>query len=413
MRSLKVNLRRIPEPLNGSLDTPSSRSIESSLDESFLPAGSFSSRRNHKTRQSDSRRQAYPDQPGDLDKRAESPNNFIEYLEYSPSPDQNLTDIRPSSVSLCDSPDPREIEIKLSQTQEIFVSHLFDLDPTQYEVINKPNKKYIGDGGKYKDLCESYEKQNQILRIEVQECSREINRLMKHQEKMKKRYTAINQEAIKARRFIKVIMDSIGNILEEKVEVPRDEHSYNFIASQLQLFQSRIARKQSLFLKTKSSLEQTLQENKQIKRQLAEASDANSQLLEKIQGKKQKIKDLKKIIAKPVEKYTEENDSRINTSGISKSSTPLSEETVVPRRRTKKTRTLSAKDSPIGDSDCYREALKDLKDLSERAHIKITETKKKLKTIPKSFISKSGMKPPGLTEMSHLKPHSFTKYYRN
>lgn len=374
---------------------------EKHFDDYFCPAGSLSSQREYRKADKilrDSEPSKY------LKKENISASHFIEYLEYRPCAGKDFAEIRPSSASLCPSPDPKEMDSILSQTQEVFIPNLFD---TNFSLM-----KQLKTSGEetYKSLCENYEKQNKVLREEVQECSREITRLMQHQEKAKIRHNLINQEALKAKRFVKIIMNSIGELLDEKFEIPKDEHSYNLIASQLQLFQSRITRKQSLFMKTKSNLDQFIKENKQLKREISDLSEANSQLTEKVQVKKQKIKDLQKLLAKPVERYSEENDSRAASSVISKSSTPLSEDTIQPKRKMRNPRVLSAKGSPIGEIDCYREALKDLKVLSERAHSKISETKKKLNTIPKSFIGKSGGKP---LEKNFTKSPPLVKYYRS
>ena len=396
---------------NVSSEHLSSNSADSYTDEQFLPAGSLSSHEMNPEENIYSERLTNQE----YENKAESPSNFIEYLEYHPTVDKKNDHLKYQSSSLCASPDLKEnTGNKLSQTQVISKSKLFENENLKYQLLIKQEEQKIIDEGKYKTICENYERQNKILRDEVQECSKEISRLIKYQEKQKRNYGKINEENLKAKLFMKMIMESIGEILEENFEIPSEEHSYNFIASQLQLIQSRIARKQSLYIKTKNNLDQVLEENKEIKSQIADISQINSKLVEKLDKKKQKIKDMKKLIGKASERYTEEeSDYRMSSSRVSKSSTPLSDEATQSKFRPKAVRALSAKEPMTGDIESYREALKDLKILSERAHNKISETRNKLKTIPKSSTGKVGHKFTGIIDSNLLKSPTFIKYYRN
>lgn len=402
MGTLKINLEKNSKKFYDSYEIRSSISADSSFEEYFLPSGFLSSKKDHIE---DSFNSIENQINSDTNKIDPESVGIIEYLEYKPSPEKQKK-IRFKSISLCASPDLREkIPKKFSQTQKVSALKLIEKEIPDYNQTQESDCKC-----KYRSLCENYIRQNSILRDEVHECSKEISKLIKSQQKISKKYSLANEEAVKAKKFIKTIMESLGEMLEEKIEITGDEHCYNYIASQIQLLQSRTARKKALYLKTKNNLDELAQDSKETKRQVTELTQANSQLLQKLEKKKLKLKEMKKIIGKKSEKYTEESESRMESSRVSDSSTPLSDDFLRPKLKNRYSRALSDKETPVSEVDCYREALKDLKDLSDRANVKILETKRKLKN---SSIGSRLTKPTSKTlNLSETKPTSFIKYYR-
>lgn len=355
----------------------------------FIPAGSISSKsnRNEETLERDENTLSSP--INSYGKRISS--HFIEYTEYESIREKSDSD-RFQTHSLCSSPDVcGEFNEKLSKTLQVPMLRLRSAEFDEFGAgLDKDKRRLV-------DYCEGYEKQNRMLRREVRECNKEIERLLKFSEKLQGKVRKYKERCCVKDKVLGKVIEAVKEFVCSEIEVPVDEHSCNFIVGQIQLQKSRMARKQSLYSKMKSTCMLLVTENKELKRSAEVLSAKNLSLISALQKKTEKPPDSQKV------------SHRHSESGnVSKPGTPVNEDTLTLNTRTKKSRTLSAKDQLFEDIDCYREALRDLKYLSERANIKIDETRKVLGSIPKPVIRPS-LKPSTHAEIP-FRPSGYFNY---
>lgn len=308
------------------------------------------------------------------------PSHVIEYTEYESSQEIHSDSARFQYRSLCSSPVINEdFCSKLSKTMQIPLLKLRSKD--FYEVnVNKSSVREDSENEKrkLKVSCENYEKQNRVLRKEVQESNKEIMRLVEFTKKLQKKVEKYKEKSHKNEKILAALAAAIKEYIDNEFELPVNEHSCKFIVGKIQVQKSSIARKQSVYSKMKSTCMLLVAENKELKKSNEELSIKNTNLIKNLEKKKEKFK-----ILSESQKIPRKLSGTISSGSatVSKSGTPVQEE-VFSSVRTK-SRALSAKVNLLGDIDSYREALRDLKYLSERANIKIVETRKVLGTIPK------------------------------
>lgn len=370
---------------------------EMSAEYYFIPAGSISSKsnRNEETVEKDENIISSP--INSTGKRI--PSHFIEYTEYESIHEKFSDSARFQTHSLCSSPDiVEESDKKLSKTQQVPMlrlrsAELYEFDKNEFHARIDSDK----DKRMLRAYCENYEKQNRMLRKEVRECNKEIERLSKFNEKLQGKIGKYKEKYCVKDKILGKLTEAVKEFVCCDIEVPVDEHSCNFIVGQIQLQKSRMARKQSLYSKMKSTCMLLVTENKELKRSAEDLSAKNSSLINNIQKKRETASESQK------------GSHRHSESGnVSKSGTPVNDDTNLLNTKSKKSRTLSAKDQLFEDIDCYREALRDLKYLSERANIKIDETRKVLGSIPKPN-TRPSLKPAAYTEIAY-RPSGYFNY---
>ena len=309
-------------------------------------------------------------------------SNLIEYNEYVSSQERFSDSARFQHRSLCSSPVINEdSNPKLSKTMQIPLLKLRSKRFYDFSANKSSASENSDEKKQLKTNCENYEKQNRVLRKEVHECNKEIIRLVDFTKKLQKKVEKYKENLQNKENILSVLSAAIKEYIDKELEIPVNEHSCNFILGKIQLQKSSMARKQSLYNKMKSTCTLLVAENKELKKSNEELSTKNTVLTKSLEHKKQKLK----FFSEPQKiqsKLSGTLSSNPGSAAVSKSGTPVQEEEVFSNVRTK-SRTLSAKVNLLGDIDSYREALRDLKYLSERANIKIVETRKVLGTLPK------------------------------